>query len=105
MHFSEIFIRRPVATTLLTIGVAFPGILALFRLSVAPLPQADFPTLMVQASMSGTRPDVMAASRASPVQAASGFFATVHDMTHPPALRRPQHSVPFCSLLFIPAPP
>src|SRR5258708_35298904 len=75
MHFSEIFIRRPVATTLLTIGVAFAGILALFHLSVAPLPQVDFPTLMVQASMSGTSPDVMAATVAAPLEPHPGVIS------------------------------
>ncbi|HXM03719.1 MAG TPA: efflux RND transporter permease subunit, partial [Chthoniobacterales bacterium] len=67
MNFCEIFIRRPVATTLLTIGVAFAGILALFHLSVSPLPQVDFPTLLIQASMSGASPDVMSATVAAPL--------------------------------------
>jgi multidrug efflux pump len=81
MNFSEIFIRRPVATTLLTIGVGFAGVLALLRLPVAPLPQVDFPTLMIQASMSGASPDVMAATVAAPLERHLGFIADVTEMT------------------------
>ena len=55
------FIRRPVATTLLTIGIALAGAIAYFRLPVSPLPQVDFPTISVSASMAGASPDVMAA--------------------------------------------
>src|SRR5260221_1787634 len=95
MHFSEIFIRRPVATTLLTIGVAFAGILALFHLSVAPLPQVDFPTLMVQASMSGTSPDVMAATVAAPLERHLGFVADVAEMTSRSSLGQTQITLHF----------
>ncbi len=95
MHFSEIFIRRPVATTLLTIGVAFAGILALFHLSVAPLPQVDFPTLMVQASMSGTSPDVMAATVAAPLERHLGFVADVAEMTSRSSLGQTQITLQF----------
>jgi len=95
MHFSEIFIRRPVATTLLTIGVAFAGILALFHLSVAPLPQVDFPTLMVQASMSGASPDVMAATVAAPLERHLGFIADVAEMTSRSSLGQTQITLQF----------
>jgi multidrug efflux pump len=95
MHFSEIFIRRPVATTLLTIGVAFGGILALSRLSVAPLPQVDFPTLMVQASMSGASPDVMAATVAAPLERHLGFIADVAEMTSRSSLGQAQITLQF----------
>ena len=81
MNFSEIFISRPVATTLLTIGIAFAGILAFLHLSVAPLPQVDFPTLMIQASMSGANPDVMAATVAAPLERHLGFISDVTEMT------------------------
>src|SRR5258708_9775792 len=95
MHFSEIFIRRPVATTLLTIGVAFAGILALSHLSVAPLPQVDFPTLMVQASMSGASPDVMAATVAAPLERHLGFIADVAEMTSRSSLGQTQITLQF----------
>jgi len=81
MNFSEIFISRPVATTLLTIGIAFAGILAFLHLSVAPLPQVDFPTLMIQASMSGANPGVMAATVAAPLERHLGVIADVTGMS------------------------
>ncbi len=59
-RFSELFIRRPVATTLLTIGIAFAGLLAFGRLPVSPLPQVDFATISVSANMPGASPDNMA---------------------------------------------
>jgi multidrug efflux pump len=95
MHFSEIFIRRPVATTLLTVGVAFAGVLALFHLSVAPLPQVDFPTLMIQASMSGASPDVMAATVAAPLERHLGFIADVTEMTSRSSLGQTQITLQF----------
>src|SRR3984885_8443576 len=95
MNFCEIFIRRPVATTLLTIGVAFAGILALFHLSVAPLPQVDFPTLMIQASMSGASPDVMAATVAAPLERHLGFIADVSEMTSRSSLGKTQITLQF----------
>ncbi len=81
MNFSALFISRPVATTLLTIGIAFAGALAFMRLSVAPLPQVDFPTLMIQATMSGASPDVMAATVAAPLERHLGFISDVTEMT------------------------
>ncbi|HTD14253.1 MAG TPA: efflux RND transporter permease subunit [Chthoniobacterales bacterium] len=95
MHFSEIFIRRPVATTLLTIGVAFAGLLALLHLSVAPLPQVDFPTVMIQASMSGASPDVMAATVAAPLERHLGFIADVTEMTSRSSLGQTQITLQF----------
>ena len=73
-RFSEIFIRRPVATILLTIGVIFGGLLGYSQLPVSPLPQVDFPIVSVQANMPGASPDTMAtsvASRSSDISARS----------------------------------
>jgi multidrug efflux pump len=95
MNFCEIFIRRPVATTLLTIGVAFAGILALLHLSVSPLPQVDFPTLMIQASMSGASPDVMAATVAAPLERHLGFISDVTEMTSRSSLGQTQITLQF----------
>jgi len=95
MNFCEIFIRRPVATTLLTIGVAFAGILALFHLSVSPLPQVDFPTLMIQASMSGASPDVMSATVAAPLERHLGFISDVTEMTSRSSLGQTQITLQF----------
>ncbi len=79
--FSEIFIRRPVATTLLTIGIIFGGLLGYRQLPVAPLPKVDFPVIMVQASMSGASPDTMATSVAAPLERHLGQIADVNEMT------------------------
>ena len=63
MNLSAPFIRRPIATMLLTIGIALAGIAAFFSLPVAPLPQVDFPVISVSASLAGASPDVMAQIR------------------------------------------
>ncbi|MBS0377238.1 MAG: efflux RND transporter permease subunit [Proteobacteria bacterium] len=81
MNLSEPFIRRPVATTLLTFGIALAGALAYFRLPVSPLPQVDFPTISVNASMAGASPDVMAATVATPLERHLGQIADVTEMT------------------------
>ena len=78
---SEPFIRRPVATTLLTIGIALAGGIAYFQLPVASLPQVDFPTISVNASMAGASPDVMAATVATPLERHLGQIADVAEMT------------------------
>src|SRR5579871_4641501 len=76
----EPFIRRPVATTLLTIGVALAGAVAYFKLPVAALPQVDLPTISVSASMAGASPEVMAATVATPLERHLGAIADVDDM-------------------------
>jgi len=78
---SEPFIRRPVATTLLSVGLALAGSIAYFKLPVAPLPQVDFPTISVNASMAGASPDVMAATVATPLERHLGQIADVTEMT------------------------
>jgi len=80
-RFSELFIRRPVATTLLTLGIAFAGMLAFGQLPVAPLPQVDFATVSVSASMPGASPDTMATSVAAPLERHLGQIADVNEMT------------------------
>ena len=81
MNFSQIFIDRPVATTLLTLGVALSGALAFRLLPVSPLPQVDFPTISVQASLPGASPETMAATVATPLERALGRIAGVTEMT------------------------
>ncbi len=78
---SELFIRRPVGTTLLTIGIALAGLLAFGRLPVSPLPQVDFPNISVQATMPGANPDNMATSVAAPLERHLGQIADVNEMT------------------------
>ena len=75
------FIARPVATTLLTIGVALAGFAAFLKLPVAPLPQVDYPTISVQASLPGASPETMAATVATPLERALGRIAGVTEMT------------------------
>jgi multidrug efflux pump len=75
------FIRRPVATTLLTIGVALAGFFAYLKLPVAPLPQVDFPTISVTATMPGASPEIMATTVATPLERHLGVIADVAQMT------------------------
>ena len=81
MNISQPFIDRPVATTLLTLGVALAGAIAFRLLPVAPLPQVDFPTISVQASLPGASPETMAATVATPLERALGRIAGVTEIT------------------------
>ena len=81
MNLSAPFIRRPVATTLITIGFALAGAFAYFKLPVAPLPQVDYPTISVQASLPGASPETVATSVASPLERHLGTIADVTEMT------------------------
>jgi multidrug efflux pump len=81
MKLSETFIRRPVATTLLTLAVALAGAVAFFQLPVSPLPQVDLPTIGVSATMPGASPEVMATSVATPLERHLGTIADVTEMT------------------------
>ena len=78
---SALFIRRPVATSLLTLGIAITGIVAFFLLPVSQLPQVDFPTVSVRAAMPGASPETMAATVATPLERALGRIAGVTEMT------------------------
>ena len=81
MNVSAPFIERPVATTLLTLGVALAGAVAFNLLPVSPLPQVDFPTISVQASLPGASPETMAATVATPLERSLGRIAGVTEMT------------------------
>ncbi|MFL9894767.1 MULTISPECIES: efflux RND transporter permease subunit [Paraburkholderia] len=81
MNLSRPFISRPVATTLLAVGIALAGIFAFTKLPVAPLPQVDFPTISVQATLPGASPDTVATSVASPLERHLGSIADVTEMT------------------------
>ena len=81
MSLSAPFIRRPVATTLLTVGVALAGAVSYFQLPVSPLPQVDFPTISVQATLPGASPQVVAATVATPLERHLGQIADVTEMT------------------------
>jgi multidrug efflux pump len=81
MNISAPFISRPVATTLLTLGIALAGILAFLKLPVAPLPQVDFPTISVSAQLPGASPETVATSVAEPLERHLGQIADVTEMT------------------------
>src|SRR5579885_1021637 len=81
MNISEPFIRRPVGTALLTIAVALAGAAAFRLLPVSPLPQVDFPTISVSASLPGASPETMASSVATPLERQFGRIAAVTEMT------------------------
>ncbi|HVP90164.1 MAG TPA: multidrug efflux RND transporter permease subunit [Terriglobales bacterium] len=81
MNLSAPFIRRPVATTLLVVAIALAGAVAFKFLPVAPLPQVEFPTIMVFAGLPGASPETMASSVATPLERQFGRIAGVTEMT------------------------
>ncbi len=81
MSLSSPFIRRPIATTLLTIAVAIAGAIAFTVLPVSPLPQVDFPTISVSASLPGASAQIMAASVATPLERQFSHIAGITEMT------------------------
>jgi multidrug efflux pump len=78
---STVFIKRPVATILLTFGIAAAGAVAFFQLPVSPLPQVDFPTISVRAQLPGASPEVVATTVATPLERHLGQIADVTEMT------------------------
>src|SRR6201985_3181602 len=81
MNISSPFIHRPVATTLITIAIAIAGAIAFTVLPVSPLPQVDFPTISVNASLPGGSAEIMASSVATPLERQFGHIAGVTEMT------------------------
>ena len=81
MSLSSPFIRRPVATTLLTFGLVAAGIIAFFKLPVSPLPDVDIPTISVQATLPGASPEDVATTVASPLERHLSQIADVTEMT------------------------
>ncbi|HTR03437.1 MAG TPA: multidrug efflux RND transporter permease subunit [Thermoanaerobaculia bacterium] len=90
MSLSSAFIDRPIGTTLLTIAVALAGGVAYFFLPVAPLPQVEFPTIQVSASLPGASPETMASSVATPLERQFGRIAGVTEMTSTSSLGNTQ---------------
>jgi multidrug efflux pump len=76
-----LFIKRPVATTLLAVAILLSGLLSYFKLPVAPLPNITFPVIVVQASMAGASPDIMASTVAAPLERRLGTIADVSELT------------------------
>jgi multidrug efflux pump len=81
VNLSALFIKRPVATTLLAVAVLISGMLAYMRLPVAPLPNVSFPVIAVQASMAGASPEIMASTVAEPLERRLGVIADVTELT------------------------
>src|SRR3989338_9175076 len=80
-EFTSLFIRRPIAATLLCFGVSLFGLLAFFFLPVSPLPQVEFPVISVQATLPGASPFIVASSVASPLEQYLGQISGVTEMT------------------------
>ncbi|MGO9391460.1 efflux RND transporter permease subunit [Rhodoblastus sp.] len=95
MNISAPFIRRPVATTLLTIGIALAGGIAFFLLPVAPLPQIDIPTVTVNATLPGASPETVANSVAEPLERHLGQIADVTEMTSTSSLGQTRITLQF----------
>src|SRR5438046_5021426 len=81
MNLSAPFVARPVATTLLAIGLVLAGAVAFTQLPVSPLPQVDYPTISVQAQLPGASPDTMASTVATPLERSLGRIAGVTEIT------------------------
>lgn len=81
MNLLTLFIRRPVATSLLTLAIALPGLIAFLLLPIASLPQVDFPVINVSASLPGASPETMAGSVATPLERSLGRIAGIDEMT------------------------
>jgi len=81
VNLPALFIRRPIATVLLTVGLALAGAASFFALPVSPLPQVDLPTIQVSASLPGASPETMSTSVATPLEKHLGIIANVSEMT------------------------
>jgi len=97
MSFSEVFIRRPIATTLLTLGLALAGAVAYFLLPVEPLPSIDVPTISVTASMPGASPATMSTTVTTPLERHLGVIADVEEMTSTSAVGTARITLQFSS--------
>ncbi len=95
MNLSKPFIARPVGTTLLGVAVAIAGAIAFAVLPVAPLPQVDFPTVAVSASLPGASADIMASSVATPLERQFSHIAGVSEMTSASSLGSTQVTLQF----------
>lgn len=95
MNLSAPFIKRPIATSLLALGIVVAGIIAFLLLPVAPLPEIEFPTISVQASLPGASPEVMASSVATPLERQIGKIAGITEMTSSSGLGSTRVTVQF----------
>src|SRR5712692_6300370 len=92
---TQLFIRRPVMTTLVMLGIVFFGLMGYRLLPVSDLPNVDFPTIQVSASLPGANPDTMAAAVATPLERQFSTIAGVDSMTSTSALGQTQITIQF----------
>src|ERR1044071_568800 len=95
MNISELFIRRPVTTTLVMIGILLFGVLGYRALPVSDLPTVDFPTITVSANLPGASPDTMAAAVATPLEKNFSTIAGLDSMSSTSSLGRTQVTLQF----------
>src|ERR1700683_49374 len=95
MNFSETFIRRPIATSLMMAAIALFGLVAYRSLPVSDLPNVDFPTLLVTASLPGASPDTMASAVATPLENQFSNISGLHSMTSTNSLGATQVTLEF----------
>src|SRR5437867_2155306 len=95
MSIAELFIRRPVMTTLVMLGILLFGVMGYRLLPVSDLPNVDFPTLQVSASLPGASPETMASSVATPLERQFSTIAGVDSMTSTSALGLTQITIQF----------
>jgi HAE1 family hydrophobic/amphiphilic exporter-1 len=95
MNFTTVFIKRPVMTTLVMIGILVFGIVAYRQLAVSDLPNVDFPTITVTATLPGTSPQTMAATVATPLEKAFSTIAGIDNMTSTSSLGQTQIVIQF----------
>src|SRR5258706_16445630 len=95
MNFSETFIRRPIATSLLMAAIALFGVVAYRALPVSDLPNVDFPTLLITAALPGASPETMAASVATPLENQFSMIAGLQSMTSTNSLGSTQITLEF----------
>ncbi len=81
MHFTDLFIRRAITTTLLMVGILIFGLISYFSLPVSNLPAVEYPTIQVSASLPGANPDIMASSVATPLEAEFSTIAGINSMS------------------------
>src|SRR5678810_1373511 len=95
MSISTPFIKRPIATSLLTFALALAGGIAFIFLPVAPIPQIEYPTINVNANLPGASPDTMASSVATPLERQFGRIAGISEMTSSSNLGQSQVALQF----------
>src|SRR3977135_1756985 len=95
MSISTPFIKRPIATSLLTFALALAGGIAFIFLPVAPIPQIEYPTLNVNANLPGASPDTMASAVATPLERQFGRIAGITEMTSGSKLGQTQVALQF----------